>query len=238
LPGPAVVAAWEQAHPLSPAGRALVLLHHAELDGPDDPEGWSLGRCDAALLDIRAATFGQDVEATTNCPGCGGQVEVSFAVDAIRAPYGDPARHVELSVDGGERLVFRVPTVADLDAAGRARSAQSARQLLATRCLVDLDGSTLISGELPDDLVTALGEAMVEQDPQSDVRLDVSCPVCGTQWACDFGIDDFLWREVTAEARRLLAQVHALAAAYGWSEADILALTPPRRQAYLELLDA
>lgn len=238
LTGPALVAAWEQAHAMAPAGRALVLLREARIDGADDPdetEGWSLGRCDAALLDVRAATFGACIEATTDCPRCGESVELSFDVDAIRAPFGDPAVPLELLGERGP-VVFRVATVGDLGAAGRAETAASARQVLAGRCLVAAEGHTIAAEDLPDDIVTAMGDAIAEHDPQSDVRLDVSCPCCTAEWSCEFGIDDFLWREVATEARRLLAEVNVLAGAYGWSETDILALAPPRRQAYLELL--
>ena len=35
-----------------------------------------------------------------------------------------------------------------------------------------------------------------------------------------------------------LAEVHALAAAYGWTEAEVLALSAARRRAYLELVGA
>ena len=46
---------------------------------------------------------------------------------------------------------------------------------------------------------------------------------------------EYLWKEVLIEARRLLREVNALARTYHWREADILALSPRRRQAYLEL---
>ena len=36
-------------------------------------------------------------------------------------------------------------------------------------------------------------------------------------------------------SERLVADVHALAYAYGWREGDVLALTPARREVYLEL---
>jgi hypothetical protein len=46
----------------------------------------------------------------------------------------------------------------------------------------------------------------------------------------------FLWSEIHSWAQRLLRDVHAIAAAYGWREGDILAMNPLRRQAYLELI--
>ena len=49
-------------------------------------------------------------------------------------------------------------------------------------------------------------------------------------------IGEFFWRELTVQAKRLLREVHLLARGYGWREADVLALHPRRRQAYLDLL--
>jgi hypothetical protein len=46
----------------------------------------------------------------------------------------------------------------------------------------------------------------------------------------------FFWMEVESWAYRILRQVHALASAYGWSEGDILAMSPWRRQFYLEMV--
>ena len=45
----------------------------------------------------------------------------------------------------------------------------------------------------------------------------------------------FLWTEIEAWAWRMLSDVHTLARAYGWGERDILALSPTRRQFYLEM---
>jgi hypothetical protein len=43
---------------------------------------------------------------------------------------------------------------------------------------------------------------------------------------------------VTTHARRLLREVHELARAYHWSEADILRLDRRRRRRYLALLES
>ncbi len=49
-------------------------------------------------------------------------------------------------------------------------------------------------------------------------------------------IASFLWKALHAWAKLMLGDVHELARAYGWTEADILALpSPTRRQIYLEL---
>ena len=44
-----------------------------------------------------------------------------------------------------------------------------------------------------------------------------------------------VWTEVDAAARRMMGEVAAIAAAFGWTEAAILAMSDARRRAYLEL---
>ena len=73
-------------------------------------------------------------------------------------------------------------------------------------------------------------------DPQADVQLALSCPACGQQWRATFDVVSFLWDELDAWARRLLREVHTLASAYHWREADILAMSRWRRQYYLDLV--
>jgi hypothetical protein len=51
-----------------------------------------------------------------------------------------------------------------------------------------------------------------------------------------FDIAAYLWQEVDARARRALRDTHTLARAYGWREADILAMSDFRRQQYLEMV--
>ena len=51
-------------------------------------------------------------------------------------------------------------------------------------------------------------------------------------------IAGFFWAELDAWARRLLREIHTLARFYGWSEAEILALSPLRRRCYLEMVQA
>ena len=77
---------------------------------------------------------------------------------------------------------------------------------------------------------------MAEVDPQANLQLDLSCPACGHRWQVLFDIGSFFWSELNAWAQRLLAEVHVLASAYGWREADILNLSPSRRQFYLGLI--
>ena len=48
-------------------------------------------------------------------------------------------------------------------------------------------------------------------------------------------LTDFLWRRVASEAPQLMAEVAELAAAFGWTEAEVVGLGAARRRVYLEL---
>jgi hypothetical protein len=89
---------------------------------------------------------------------------------------------------------------------------------------------------LPADVTEAISARMAEADPQADVRLNLVCPQCNHRWQAPLDIAAFLWSEIQAWAVRLLREAHLLASTYGWREADILAMTPWRRQVYLELI--
>ena len=110
--------------------------------------------------------------------------------------------------------------------------AEDGRRALLRRCLL------AESGELPDDLIETIEERMAEADPQARVLLDLSCPACQRRWQAPFDIDAYFWSELDAWSRRTLREVHALASAYGWSEAEILGMSAARRHLYLGMVGA
>ena len=77
---------------------------------------------------------------------------------------------------------------------------------------------------------------MADADPQAQIKLALVCPGCSYAWHALFDVAAFLWSEVHAWAKRILYEVHTLARAYGWREADILAMSARRRQIYLDLV--
>jgi hypothetical protein len=91
---------------------------------------------------------------------------------------------------------------------------------------------------MPETLVTTLAEHLAAADPQAAMELALSCPGCRHQWSVAFDILAYFWGEIEDWAQRLLLDIHALASAYGWSERDILTMSPRRRRMYLDLLGA
>ena len=114
------------------------------------------------------------------------------------------------------------------------------RRILFERCLIaaKLGGESVRAEQLPAQVVDAVAKCLAEADPQADVQLDISCPFCGWNWQASFDIVAFLWTEIEARACRLLQDVHVLARAYGWSEREVLDLSPLRRELYLEMVNA
>ena len=129
---------------------------------------------------------------------------------------------------------FRLPNSHDLAAVSGSSDPTAARVLLLERCLAARKaGQPVPASTLPTGVVEAVEARMSKLDPQGETILELRCAACGHQWRAALDIGRFFWQELAAEARRLLREVHLLASAYGWGEAEILALTPARRDAYL-----
>ena len=85
-------------------------------------------------------------------------------------------------------------------------------------------------------LISELESRMKALDPAANIRLGMRCTDCGHVWDAVLDIGTCLWDEICSRARQLLESVHRLAGAYGWPEAAILALSPARRAAYLNMI--
>lgn len=229
----ALLTAWERAASRrGPLARALALVEAS----PDAAAVLPVGTRDAALLALREFFFGRGFDAVTNCPSCAEAIELTFDSGDVRRRAEEPP---PLSLDDDDvHVEFRVPTCADLAAAEGAGSLSAARAIVFARCVtrVTRGGEEIATRELPAALVDRIVARMAEADPQADVALELSCPSCGHPWRAPFDAASFVWSELSAAARALLADVNLLASAYGWSESDILALTTARREAYLEML--
>jgi len=198
----------------------------------------SIGRRDALLLSLREQAFGPKFSGLATCPRCGQQLETSFRSEDIRAMSGaEPDQ--DLSVDIGDYVVhFRLPNSLDLMAISDLKDTEAATQALMVRCFLWArhKGEETSFDTLPGIVLEAALKRMSESDPQADVQLAISCPECEHKWQAAFDILSFLWKELDAWALRTLHEVHLLASAYGWSEAEILAMSNWRRRMYLELV--
>jgi len=196
----------------------------------------SIGERDEHLLTLREELFGTALESVAKCPRCEEQIEIAFATADIRVHAPDVGDEVRVSAAGYD-VRCRVPNSADLLALGEAGESDPKQQLLA-RCVrrARRGNNDVDAAVLPDTAVRAITQAMAKADPQADVHIGLSCPACQHRWSLPFDILAYVWEEIEDWAQRLLYEIHALAAAYGWREPDILALSARRRQLYLDMI--
>jgi hypothetical protein len=236
---------WEQGYGRAPVERALLLLEAACPEMPSEALArLSIGRRDRLLMELREQTFGPQLAGLATCPGCGERLEIELDMAAVRAA-GPAAPPEELSIqEGSYALALRLPDSLDLAAIARAPGVADARRLLLERCMLAVhaedegSGPLPAVGDVPATVIDTAIRSLAEADPLATVELELACPQCGCAWTALFDIVSFFWAELDAWAHRLLQDVHALASVYGWSEADILGMSPWRRQIYLEFLGA
>lgn len=230
---------WERGQSEPPLRRALLVLAAACDDTPRERlMCWSIGQRDAALLRVREQLFGANLASRTTCPACGGQIEFRLRCADLLEPSALPAAETLWARQGEWEAEYRLPVSLDLEALDTQSAPECNRRLLLERCLLGLrrDGVSVALEELPTELEAAIAAGMAEADPQAEFQLDLSCQSCGHRWQAVLDVVSYLWTELHTWTVRLLRDVHALASAYGWGEAEIVALSTHRRQVYLDFL--
>ena len=198
----------------------------------------SIGQRDALLLTLREMTFGQSLNGMASCPECCEHIELSFNMTDIRiTPGSEPPEELTIKANGFE-VRFHLPGSQDLAAITEYEDIGLAQEELLRSCLITAhhNGKDISFDKLPSGLSEVIAKKMEESDPHSDIELALSCPTCGYQWQAIFDIVSFFWSEINAWSYRILHEVHTLARAYKWREADILAMSPLRRQFYLDMV--
>jgi len=231
---------WERGRSQSPVDRALSLLQVATRESPRETLAqFGIGRRDAELLKLREKIFGPRMTGQADCPACGQQMEMNFTVAEVQATPLPELPGTCTEIFGDCEISFRLPNSSDLATLVPGDDLAVQKRRLVQRCVLNAKCSSRLvtADQLGEDTVSALSERMSELDPQGDVQIALSCPQCSHRWDAPLDIASFVWSEIHAWAVRLLYDVHALALAYGWPESGILAMSPWRRQAYLELIE-
>ena len=222
---------WDVGASRHPIDRALLLCSWARPDLPGDCVGeLPLGEVNAALLRLRESLFGPDIEAQVCCPQCGELLVIGLQVGQLLAEAQIDDRRREVDVRG---FRFRVLDSHDLAAIANEVDAEAAALHLLERCCI---GRPEGSMPLPPTILDEAEAELEAADPLADLSLAVRCDACGHSWEASLDAGSLLWQEVQRHVRGLLGEVDALARAYGWTEREVLALSPPRRAAYLGML--
>jgi hypothetical protein len=204
---------------------------------------------DATALIIRQAWLGNTISTDSKCPDpdCPERIDVSFRIAdyvehhqprrrrGITGPDDEgwftlavPARPHGPAEAPGPAVRFRIPTVADLLAAQSA--GRSAADVLSARC-VEAPG-------ISQRLAKRLDRALSTVAPSLNDLVGGTCPACGQQVTLRFDPASYVLADLRQAFSGIHADVHAIAATYGWSEQAILALPRLRRRQYVALIAA
>lgn len=171
------------------------------------------------LLQLRRTVLGDRVQCDLRCPECSGRVDFEFSLRDYLA-HESPAPAAETEGQTGWFAVpgarFRLATAADVVAASGKPEA------LAQRCIQAQDGRAKRRAEA----------AMARLAPALSRMLDGGCPHCGKSIPVFFDVQSFVLNELRGHAAFLYLDIHRLATAYHWSEAEILRLPQRRRAQY------
>lgn len=221
--------------------------------GPNEPvtreaiRSLTVGDREALLLHLRRLSWGERLRCLLACPvpECREKLEVELAIgDLLLPPYRESVQEHELAIgeeDGAPTVVrFRLPTGSDQEAAAvvARTDVTEAADLLLRRCVrstISSDGNTL--DKFPEVISKQLADQMAELDPQAEITLHLTCPVCGAAFSVIFDTASYLIQEMEVEMRHLYREVHLLAYHYHWSATEILGMSTAKRRKFLRLLE-
>ncbi len=232
---------WEQGLNQPLLQRALILLVAASPElKPDAAAELSIDQRDERLFQLRERLFGTMLVNTATCTECSERVEWENRTTDVRVPslHGESvANEFELKTD--KYIVhFRLPNSYDLANVIHNEDRDEAIKSLLKRCILKAEcaGVDQAVDQLPDHVIQSLNERIEALDQQAEIHIRLCCPECSHSWEVQFDIASFLWTELNDWSERMLQTVHKLAVGYGWSEREILNLSPIRRQLYLGML--
>ena len=240
LTGSTLLSLWERGASRHALDRSALLATVARPEWPAaEIADMPLGAVNTSLLRLRSATFGPCIAGHADCTQCGQRLAFTVDTRQLLPPDADDNSNDKDSAAPRETEVaglrLRAPSLRDLAfvaAAAEADARQAARTLLA-HCTLAGD-----LARIDDAALRQVEDALEALDPQADLVLALQCVACGHAGEAQLDPGALLWDEIDARARVLLGEVHRLASAYGWSEAEILALGPARRASYIAMVGA
>ena len=206
---------------------------------PEDPALLSIGNRDAHLLQLREWMFGPRLLNVSHCPACGEHLEWVTNIADLRLAFSEKTSTASYSLQVDNfNIQFRLPNSYDLSRVASDREYQSNPAKLLTDCVIEVqqEAGQYNAVELPGEVLEILDQHMAIEDPQADISMRLTCPGCSHTWESQFDIVHYLWKEIDSWARHILQDIALLAATFSWSEAEILSLSPQRRQLYLDMI--
>lgn len=192
---------------------ALALLDR--LIGREGPDAKSLCASDrdALLAALHRREWGDRILTTLQCVGCGQRFDLSFELSQVQAHLAAGATRACAPPTGEQEL------------SASAQGARAGVRALAQQLGVGVDDIERAAAEL---------EAGA---PILDLEITAECTECRAPQAAHFDVQSFVLQRLLGERELLLAEIHQLAASYGWSLREIAALPRATRRSLLRALD-
>jgi len=214
---------------LSPGrpGEATRLLGALLRGSPLDPAALPVTVHDRLLAAVFRAEIGDTARCRASCASCKAPFEFALTLDAVIAQQDAAAASAAAESMGGDGrwhldgLSIRAPTLGD--AAGGDPDA-----LLAAVCT---------PAPMPsqrDAVIAFLDRAA----PVLTLDLDARCPSCDAAQQVEFDLPRFLVGALAVGRPLLIREAHLIAARYGWSLAEILAMPRDDRRAFATLIES
>jgi uncharacterized protein DUF6760 len=208
------------------------------------------------LLQLRASTFGDQVQATVRCAwiDCRKKVDIDFSLQEIpikesQAP--GPLYTMQLSPEAAykdeegktyQAVTLRLPNGADQEVVAPLMADDAARAfaVLLGRCIQSI-GPWEPPGEDLLRRLSPLAQQEIERQieamaPQVELTMEAQCPECGRDFTVPFDPQEFFFGELRINRDLLYREVHYLAYHYHWSEQEIMAMPRDKRRRYIAVL--
>lgn len=187
----------------------------------------------AWLLRIAARSGAHTLVDRPRCATCQEVVEIDLSIDELLGLHEPDAATISVVLND-RAIAVRRPTGNDQRVWAQADFAtvQQAVGAAATSLLLDTDVVVTT-----DDGVRALEEALMTTDPLCQFSVDATCPYCGTHTDHEIDLAALALRWLDGARDATIETVHTLARSYHWTEAEIFAIAPSRRDRYLALVE-
>lgn len=224
-----LISVWNPAG-RTPAHRRLAALL-AAIDGGEACRDETLGQRNRRLLLLHRALVGTPLEARVKCAHCGVDNEFTVPTDAILASLA-PASDARVRIRSqGRVLSFRLPRMADIEAASNASGFREIRRAVLEQCRIDGDLDVMT-----DAAAERLGREFEAFDPAANIVVNLGCSGCRAALAASVDLANFVARDLDRVVDALYREIDMIASAYGWDEPTILSLPPERRRRYVSMI--
>ncbi len=201
---------------------------------------WSLKERLQGLLAIVVSTRGQYLKLQVKCTQADCHELIEFELDPAGFIQPEPSSPLFCRPDPETELELRLPN--GLDQLNWINNLDDTTDNWFSKMASSL--VSRVNGEIPsqrfqvsENWLDSIGKALEQHDDLMTFEIKTSCPACGEDLLIDLDLEEKLLEMLSTEQKLLLKQIHRLALAYHWTEADIVALPKKRRQYYLAQID-